>query len=200
MSVRVAAAAEVSHAERAARWTESFSDYFTPGAFTADSLAAFERAFDLNREASRVLFEGDRPVAFAMLGVRAGAGAEPAGESAGREAGPGGALPRGWVGGMGVIPSARRRGHGERVMVELIGAAREIGIRNLRLEVLVQNTPAIPLYERLGFRTLRKLEVWDRPGPVAARVGRGPAHLCRPGRTHGRGRRAAGGTDPSHYT
>lgn len=147
MSVRIAPAATLPHAERAALWTGAFSDYFTPGAFTAESLAAFEKAFDLDREGSRVAFEDDRPVAFAMLGIRG---------------------TRGWVGGMGVIPAARRRGHGESVMRAVIDAARERGLASLGLEVLVQNTPAIPLYEALGFRTLRKLEVWDRAADAAA--------------------------------
>ena len=70
VSVRVVAAAGVSQAERAALWTEACSDYCTPGVFTAESLAAFERAFDIDREASRVLIEDDRPVAFAILGLR----------------------------------------------------------------------------------------------------------------------------------
>ena len=146
MTARAVPAAVLPHAERAALWTEAFSDYFTPGTFTAESLAAFERAFDLDLEGSQVVLEDDRPVAFAMLGIRER---------------------RGWVGGMGVIPSARRRGHGARVMRAVLDAARARALTTVRLEVLVQNAPAIPLYESLGFRTLRKLEVWDREKDAA---------------------------------
>jgi ribosomal protein S18 acetylase RimI-like enzyme len=154
MTVTAVAASRVAHSERAALWNDAFSDYYTPGSFTAESLQGFEKAFDLDLDASRLVLEEDRPVAFAMLGIR------------GR---------RGWVGGMGVIPAARRRRHGARVMRELIDSARERGLSTLGLEVLVQNEPAIPLYEGLGFRTLRKVEVWDRaadtpapPAPAAA--------------------------------
>lgn len=149
MSVRVAAAATLPHADRADLWTEAFSDYFAPSVFTAESLVAFEKAFDVDLEGSRVTFEENRPVAFAMLGMRGA---------------------RGWLGGMGVIPAARRRGHGERLLRAVIDAAKERGLATLRLEVLVQNTPAIPLYEAQGFRTLRKLEVWDRAADAAPRA------------------------------
>lgn len=147
MSVSQIPAGRVPHAERAALWNEAFSDYYTPGSFTAESLAAFERAFGLDLEASRLVLEGERPVAFAMLGVRER---------------------RGWVGGMGVVPAARRRGHGERVMLGVLDAARERRLEIVRLEVLVQNEPAIPLYESLGFVSLRRLDVWDRAAGAPA--------------------------------
>src|SRR5262249_43329910 len=133
-STSVVAACEVPHPERAALWTEAFSDYYTPGSFTAESLAAFEHAFELDLTGSRVVVEEGRRVAFGMLGVRG---------------------KRGWVGGMGVLPTARRRGHGVRVMRALIDASRERRLGVLRLEVLVQNEKALPLYESLGFRTTR---------------------------------------------
>jgi len=166
LSAQSVSASEFSHAERAALWTEAFSDYFTPGVFTAESLAAFETAFDLDVEGSRLVIEDGRPVAFAMLGLR---GPERAAPNP-----PGGARTRGWVGGMGVIPSARRRGHGARVMVALLEAARERKLTAVRLEVLVQNDPAIPLYEGLGFRTLRKVEVWERAAGAPAPAPAGP--------------------------
>jgi ribosomal protein S18 acetylase RimI-like enzyme len=154
MSVRLVPAADVPHADRASLWNEAFSDYFTPSSFTAESLAGFERAFDLDPTGSRIALEDDRPVAFAMLGVRERSG---------------------WVGGMGVIPSARRRGHGRRVMNGLLDAARERSLTALRLEVLVQNQPAVPLYQGLGYRTVRLLEVWDRAADAAAPAAAGPA-------------------------
>ncbi len=173
MTVRIAPAAEFSHADRAALWTEAFSDYYAPGVFTAESLAAFERLFDLDPGASRLVLEADRPVAFAMLGLR---GPDRAGRAPFT---PGSAGGRGWVGGMGVIPAARRRGHGERAMLAVMDAARSLGLATLRLEVLVQNVQAIPLYDRLGFRTLRKVEVWERAAGLAPprAIGSGPRAL-----------------------
>ena len=44
------------------------------------------------------------------------------------------------------------------------GEARARGVQRLWLEVLVQNTPAIGLYERLGYGHVRELEVWALDG------------------------------------
>jgi hypothetical protein len=103
-------------------------------------------------------------VAFALLGVR------------GR---------RGWVGGMGVAPEWRGRGLGHRIMERLIAAAREAGIADLDLEVLEQNSYAARIYEALGFRDLRRLDVWVRdPAPLEPGVlthdssGDAPAELA----------------------
>jgi ribosomal protein S18 acetylase RimI-like enzyme len=42
--------------------------------------------------------------------------------------------------------------------------ARARGVRQLWLEVLVQNRPAIGLYEQLGYMRVRELEVWALDG------------------------------------
>jgi ribosomal-protein-alanine N-acetyltransferase len=52
---------------------------------------------------------------------------------------------------VGVAPWARRKGVGKALMVAAIGVAREIGAGEMFLEVDVDNTPAVALYERLGF-------------------------------------------------
>ncbi len=92
--------------------------------------------WDIDLDASRVAGEE----AFALLGVRGD---------------------RGWIGGMGVVPAARRRGHGEAVMRGVIEEARARGLREVSLEVLVQNEPARRLYEKLGFELVRELEIWE---------------------------------------
>ncbi len=45
-------------------------------------------------------------------------------------------------------------------MQGVLAEARHRGLREVWLEVLVQNEPAIRLYEKLGFDTVRGLEVW----------------------------------------
>ena len=45
--------------------------------------------------------------------------------------------------------------------------ARDLGAREMVLEVITENAPAIGLYEQLGFRATRELEVlsahrWDK--------------------------------------
>ena len=50
-----------------------------------------------------------------------------------------------------VLPEARRLGIGERLILSLIELLKDRGSRSLALEVRASNTPAISLYEKLGF-------------------------------------------------
>jgi hypothetical protein len=57
-------------------------------------------------------------------------------------------------------------------MRELHGLARERGVRRVWLEVIFENTGAFALYEKLGYRIVRDVEVWSLPardGPWEAR-------------------------------
>jgi RimJ/RimL family protein N-acetyltransferase len=92
--------------------------------------------FDLAR--SRVALEGDERIGLANLGVRGA---------------------RGWIGGVGVVPAARRRGVGRALMEALL----EAGPPVIGLEVMERNEPARKLYESLGFEHVRMLEVWSLP-------------------------------------
>ena len=76
-----------------------------------------------------------------------------------------------WIGGMGVIPGRRRAGTGARLMRAAFETASAAGAHELWLEVLEQNAPAIALYERLGFRRERALEVWSFTAAPASRTG-----------------------------
>jgi hypothetical protein len=71
---------------------------------------------------------------------------------------------RGWIGGTGVVPAARRQGVGDAVMRAVLDEARRLGLDEVWLEVLVQNEPARGLYERLGFEPVRELEIWELEG------------------------------------
>src|SRR3954453_13620616 len=102
-------------------------------------LAFVVQAYDLDLEASQVALLDGVPVALVNLGVR--------GE-------------RGWIGGIGVTPFARRQGVAERLMRAVLDEARIRGVREVWLEVLVQNDPAIRLYEKLGFEDVRGIDVW----------------------------------------
>lgn len=64
---------------------------------------------------------------------------------------------RGWIGGLGVVPSARRGGLGRALMDAVLEDAPPV----VTLEVLEQNEPAIKLYESLGFERVRMLEIWN---------------------------------------
>lgn len=51
----------------------------------------------------------------------------------------------------GILPEARGRGHGRRLMLSLIAAARAVGVRKLFLEHAEPNVAAARLYGTLGF-------------------------------------------------
>ena len=61
--------------------------------------------------------------------------------------------PRGWgeLKRMYVLPDQRGRGIGKRVLAELEAAARDSGLRLLRLETGIHNGEALALYRRAGF-------------------------------------------------
>lgn len=71
--------------------------------------------------------------------------------------------------GMYVTPEARRHGLGRRIVNELMGEGRRMGLKQVKLEVVSEDEPAIRLYEACGFgaygREVRALEVdgrqWD---------------------------------------
>jgi ribosomal protein S18 acetylase RimI-like enzyme len=135
----------------AAVFGAAYADYFVPMHVDAATIRFMVERFDLDLDASRVALRGDERVGVAMLGVR------------GREA---------WIGGMGVAPSARRGGLGRALMEAVIGEAGARGVSAVGLEVLVQNAPAIALYEALGFTTWRDLEVWSLATPLAGGTAR----------------------------
>jgi ribosomal protein S18 acetylase RimI-like enzyme len=142
-------------------FNRAYEGYEVPLHVDAGAVAFMEDALDLRPECSCVAWRDGRPIGLAMLGVR--------GE-------------HGWVGGMGVAAPARRSGIGEQLMRELIERARAVGVRRLGLEVLERNVGARALYEKLGFRTWRRLEVLALEGPGAPPSAPAPACVPRDAR------------------
>jgi len=65
-------------------------------------------------------------------------------------------LKKGHVISIAVRPGYRRRGIGEKLMVEAMRALKEhYGAEEIYLEVRVSNTPAINLYKKLGFKIIK---------------------------------------------
>jgi ribosomal protein S18 acetylase RimI-like enzyme len=132
-------ASRFTDAELAAIFTAGYEGYFTP--FTLDEAAfrAMVDAFDDDLDASRVALVEGEPAGICKLALRDD---------------------QGWIAGVGVTPAHRGTGVGRALMEAAVEEARARGVRDLWLEVLVQNEPAIRLYERLGFEHVRDLEVW----------------------------------------
>jgi len=151
-TVALEPASRFTHAELAAIFNAGYEGYFTP--FTLDE-AAFRfmvTTFDDDLDASRVVLVDGAPAGICKLAIRAD---------------------RGWIAGIGVAAPHRGKGLGEALMREVIEVARVHGLRELWLEVLTPNAPAIALYRKLGFETVRDVEVWalegfDRGGDARA--------------------------------
>lgn len=62
----------------------------------------------------------------------------------------------GWIGGVGVIPSARGKGVGKKLMAAAEDFCREKGVSEVFLEVIEGNLHAQRLYEKLGYKATRK--------------------------------------------
>ena len=60
-------------------------------------------------------------------------------------------------GGTGVIPNYRRMGIGKSMFEFLLPKLREIGVEQMLLEVIINNTKAVNLYRKLGFLESRRL-------------------------------------------
>ena len=145
-------AATLDRARLAALFTAAYEGYAFPIEIDAAQLERMIAQADFDLEHSVVAIREGEPVGLAMLGIR--------GE-------------RGWIGGMGVVAAARREGIGLALMEAVIRSARGAGLVEVSLEVLEDNTPAITLYERLGFHPTRMLDVWswtDEPPASSARA------------------------------
>ena len=117
----------------------AYEGYLVPFHIDERQLAFMDDAFDLDLDASRIAYRDGEAVGLGNLGLR--------GEDA-------------WIGGVGVVTSARRSGVGEALMRALHEQARERGVRRVWLEVIVENTGAFALYEKLGYELVQDVEVW----------------------------------------
>lgn len=148
MNVDIRSARSLSPAERAALFNAAYEGYLLPFHIDEERLATMDDAFDIDLDASRIAYREGEPVGLGNLGVR--------GEDS-------------WIGGVGVVTAARRSGVGEALMRALHEQAGERGIRRVWLEVIVDNTGAFALYEKLGYRTVRDVQVWSLPRSVSER-------------------------------
>ena len=131
MSIELRPASSLSPAERVDLFNAAYADYFIPFRLDEAALDAMTTNFDLDVDASRVALGDGEPVGFGNLGLR--------GDQA-------------WIGGVGVVPPARRQGIAEALMRALHEEAAARGVTTVWLEVMEQNEAAYRLYEKLGYR------------------------------------------------
>jgi ribosomal protein S18 acetylase RimI-like enzyme len=80
---------------------------------------------------------------------------------------------RGWssrLAAMGIVSSARKGGAGTWAMEQLIEEARARGDQEMLLEVITQNTAGVKLYEKVGFKKIRKLLGYKLENPQIAQA------------------------------
>jgi len=171
MSTQLRPASSLSPGERVDLFNAAYADYFIPFRLDEAALDAMTTNFDLDVDASRVALRGGEPVGFANLGLR--------GDQA-------------WIGGVGVVVPARRQGIAEALTRALHDEAAARGVTNVWLEVMEQNDAAYRLYAKLGYRSVREVEVWSLPaGPSNGSASEVPA-----ARAHARVRELRRGREP----
>jgi GNAT superfamily N-acetyltransferase len=148
VSVELRSARSLSLSERVVLFNAAYEDYVIPFRLDEGALEGMIDWFDLDVDASRVALRAGEPVGFGNLGLR------------GDEA---------WIGGVGVVASARRQGIAELLMQVLHDEAAARGVTKVWLEVMEHNAAAYRLYEKLGYDLARWVEVWtlptELPGP-----------------------------------
>jgi ribosomal protein S18 acetylase RimI-like enzyme len=138
-AVALVPASRFTHAELAAIFTAGYDGYYTPFTVDEEAFRFMSTIWDDDLDASRVAVVDGAPAGICKLAIRGD---------------------RGWIAGIGIAAARRGQGVGEELMRGVLHVARERGLREVWLEVLVQNEPAIRLYEKLGFEHVRDLEVW----------------------------------------
>jgi GNAT superfamily N-acetyltransferase len=151
LSLELRSARSLSVGERAELFTAAYEGYVVPMRIDEASLAWMQEKFDFDLDGSRVAYRDGEPVGLANLAVR------------GRDA---------WIGGVGVVASARRAGVGEALMRAVHDEARARGVDRVWLEVIDENTGAFALYEKLGYELVQDVEVWTLPAADGEHAGR----------------------------
>jgi ribosomal protein S18 acetylase RimI-like enzyme len=116
--------------------TRGFEGYFVPINIDQNALLTMMRRDGVDLAESRVISKDGEPIGVALIARR------------------------GWtsrLAAMGIVPTGRNGGAGTWVMEQLVQEARARGERQMVLEVIEQNTAGMKLYEKIGFKRLRRL-------------------------------------------
>ena len=137
-------ASEFPVSQLADLFTRGFEGYFVPVNITEVVLLTMLRRDSIDLSASRVFIKENKPIGLALIARR------------------------GWtsrLAAMGIISTARNSGAGTWTMERLIEEARTRGDKEMVLEVIEQNTAGVKLYQKVGFKTIRRLVGYKLENP-----------------------------------
>lgn len=129
-------ASDYSNAELVEILNRGFEGYFVPITFHVTAFLNMVRKDGIDLTSSRILLKDDEPMGIALIARR------------------------GWtsrLAAMGIARESRGLGAGSWFMEHLIQEARQRGEREMLLEVIEQNAPAVHLYKKFGFEITRRL-------------------------------------------
>jgi len=143
-------ASNYSLAELVDLLNRGFEEYLIPIYFNADMFSNMLRKDGINLTDSRVLRVDDQACGIGLIASRQ-------------------AVYTSRVAAMGIAKEARGEGAGSWFMKRLIDDACERGDREMVLEVIEQNGPAVKLYRNHGFESMRRLVGFTRKDREVAR-------------------------------
>ncbi|MCI0551237.1 MAG: GNAT family N-acetyltransferase [Anaerolineae bacterium] len=116
----------------------SFENYLVPIQFNISQFITMLRKDSIDLDSSRVLLIDDEPAGIALIARR-------------------GSLRASRLAAMGISQQMRGKGAGSWFMEKLIQESRQRSDREMVLEVIEQNEPAVQLYQKFGFQSIRRL-------------------------------------------
>ncbi len=138
---------ELSISQLADFLTRGFEDYVVPIHITEHVMLSMLRRDSIDLTASRVILKEGEPAGIALIARR------------------------GWtsrLAAMGVFKSARKSGAATFALEQILQQEKQYGGKEISLEVIAENTAAIKLYEKFGFKTIRKLFGYKVENPHSA--------------------------------
>mgnify|MGYP001068308079 CR=1 FL=1 len=137
MAYSLRSASNYTTAELATLFNRGFEDYFIPISFMPDAFEIFLKRDEIDLTLSRVLLKDDEPIGLGLMSSR------------------GGNVSR--LAAMGIAKELRGQGAGTWLVDALLKEARARGYEKMLLEVIYENEAAIHIYEKFGFKKLRRL-------------------------------------------